>query len=60
MIAVMLAGWGLGAAIRLALPWIGPQQFIAECTLWLVIVALAASPLASGNFRNKLIAVIPR
>lgn len=60
MIAVMLAGWGLGAAIRLALPWIGPQRFIAECTLWLVIVALATTPLASGNFRNKLIAVIPR
>jgi O-antigen/teichoic acid export membrane protein len=60
MIAVMLAGWGLGAAIRLALPWIGPQRFIAECTLWLVIVTLAATPLASGNFRNKLIAVIPR
>jgi O-antigen/teichoic acid export membrane protein len=60
MIAVTLTGWGLGTAIRLALPWIGPPRFIAECTLWLVVVALAASPLASGRLRNRLIAVIPR
>jgi O-antigen/teichoic acid export membrane protein len=60
MIAVTLAGWGLGAAIRLAVPWTGSSRFIAECTLWLVVVALAASPLARKNFRNRLIAAIPR
>jgi O-antigen/teichoic acid export membrane protein len=60
MIAVTLTGWGLGTAIRLALPWTGPPRFIAECALWLVVVALAASPLASASFRNRLIAVIPR
>jgi hypothetical protein len=60
MIAVTLAGWGLGAAIRLAVPWTGSSRFIAESTLWLVAVALAASPLARKSFRNRLIAAIPR
>lgn len=60
MIAITLTGWGLGLAIRAAIPWSGPARFIAECTLWLVVVALAASPLAIGRIREKLIAAIPR
>jgi O-antigen/teichoic acid export membrane protein len=60
MIAVTLTGWGLGTAIRLAMPWIGPTRFVAECTLWLVVVTLAASPLASKGIRSRLIAFVPR
>jgi O-antigen/teichoic acid export membrane protein len=60
MIATTLTGWGLGLAIRSAIPWSGPARFAAECALWLVVVALAASPLAIGRIREKLIAAIPR
>lgn len=60
MITTTLTGWGLGLAIRAVMPWSGPARFIAECALWLVVVALAASPLASGRIREKLIAAIPR
>jgi O-antigen/teichoic acid export membrane protein len=60
MIATTLCGWGLGIAIRSAIPGAGLARFIAECTLWLVVVALAASPLAIGRIREKLIAAIPR
>ena len=60
MIAVTLAGWALGAAIRLALPWTGPARFFAECAIWLLVVALAASPLAVGRIREKMIGLIPR
>jgi O-antigen/teichoic acid export membrane protein len=60
MIATTLAGWGLGLAIRAVIPWNGLARFIAECALWLVVVALAASPLANARVREKLIAAIPR
>ena len=60
MIVTTLSGWGLGIAIRAAIPWTGPTRFVAECALWLVIVALAASPLAFGQIRQRLIAAIPR
>lgn len=60
MVVTMLAGCGLGLAIRAAIPWVGPARFIAECTLWLIVVALAAAPLAIGRLREKLIAAIPR
>lgn len=60
MIVVMLAGWGLGTAIRLAVPGTGLLRFVVECTLWLAVVALAASPLAIGSIRARLIAAIPR
>jgi O-antigen/teichoic acid export membrane protein len=60
MIAVTLAGWALGAAIRLALPLTGPVRFFAECALWLAVVAAAASPLSIESLRAKLAAAIPR
>jgi O-antigen/teichoic acid export membrane protein len=60
MIAVTLAGWALGAAIRLALPWTGPARFFAECAIWLLVVAVAASPLAVRRIREKMVAAIPR
>lgn len=60
MVLVMSVGWVLGIIIQAWLPGAGLMRFVAECTLWLVVVALAASPLTNENFRNRLIAAIPR
>jgi O-antigen/teichoic acid export membrane protein len=60
MAVVTLGGWGLGTAIRSWVPWTGLTGFAVECTLWLVVVALVASPLLSRDLRDRLIAAIPR
>jgi O-antigen/teichoic acid export membrane protein len=60
MASVTLGGWALGAIIRAWVPGTGVIRFIAECAVWLAIVVLAASPFASNNIRNRLIAMIPR
>jgi len=57
---VTLSGWGVGTTIRSLVPWSGPVRFIVECTLWLAVVALIASPLTSKSVRDRLIAAIPR
>jgi hypothetical protein len=59
MIAVTLAGWALGVAIRLSIPLAEPLRFFVECGLWLVVVAVAASPLAIESVRTRLTALIP-
>jgi O-antigen/teichoic acid export membrane protein len=59
MIGVTLAGWALGMAIRLAVPLAAPARFFAECGLWLLVVAIAASPLAIDSVRARLSAAIP-
>ena len=59
MVVVTAGGWALGAGIRLALPLDGFTRFIVECTLWLIVVGLAASPLASARLRGKLSDLIP-
>jgi O-antigen/teichoic acid export membrane protein len=56
---VTLAGWALGTALRLTIPLAGPMRFFVECALWLVIVVVAASPLAIGRVRARLAAAIP-
>jgi O-antigen/teichoic acid export membrane protein len=60
MILVTSGGWALGIIIRLWLPGTGLARFAGECTLWLIVVALVASPIMRGGFRNRLIAAIPR
>ena len=60
MILVTSGGWALGAVIRSWLPGTGLVRFIAECTLWLVVVILFASPMMRPGLRNRLIAAIPR
>jgi hypothetical protein len=60
MILVTLAGWTLGTMIRPWAPGTGLIRFASECVLWLVVVAVVASPLARGTFRTGLIAAIPR
>jgi hypothetical protein len=57
---VTLGGWGLGTIIRSLTPWTGLTGFVFECALWVVVVALIASPLANSDLRNRLIAAIPR
>jgi O-antigen/teichoic acid export membrane protein len=60
MLAVILSGWALGTAIRLAMPLSGAFRFFAECALWFALVAAAAGPLALGRVRTQLAAAIPR
>jgi O-antigen/teichoic acid export membrane protein len=60
MVLVTSGGWGLGTLIRSLLPWTGLTRFTLECTFWLVVVALVATPLLSRDLRNRLIAAIPR
>lgn len=60
MFCVTLGGWALGMAIRSLLPGAGLTRFVSECTLWLIAVALLASPLASRALRDRLSAAIPR
>jgi len=57
---VTSAGWAIGIAVQSWLPGTGLMQFTGECTLWLMIVALAASPMLSARFRDRLITAIPR
>jgi hypothetical protein len=59
MILVTSGGWVLGTIIRSWVPGTGMIRFALECTLWLIVVALVASPMARGSFRNRLIAAIP-
>jgi O-antigen/teichoic acid export membrane protein len=59
MVVVTACGWGLGAAIHVALPLTGLLRFIVETALWLAIVALSASPLANARLRNWLADLIP-
>jgi hypothetical protein len=59
MILVTSGGWALGTIIRSWVPGTGMERFALECTLWLIVVALVASLMARGSFRNRLIAAIP-
>jgi O-antigen/teichoic acid export membrane protein len=60
MVVVTAAGWAIAIIIQSWLPGTGLTRFAGECALWLMIVALAASPMLSERFRNRLIATIPR
>ena len=60
MIVVTSAGWMLGVLIRSWVPGMGMVRFASECAIWLIVVALCASPLASAGLRSRLIAAIPR
>jgi hypothetical protein len=60
MILVTSAGWALGTSIRWWLPGTGLMRFVGHCALWLMVVAIFASPLASAGLRNRLLAAIPR
>jgi O-antigen/teichoic acid export membrane protein len=59
MVVVTACGWGLGAAIRVILPLSGLARFLAECSLWLLVVALVATPLLNATLRAKLAELVP-
>jgi hypothetical protein len=59
MIAVTAFGWGVGYLIRSVVPLTGLVGFAVACSLWLTVMALAASPLLSGERRAKLAEIIP-
>jgi hypothetical protein len=59
MLVVTIGGWALGVTIRLVLPGGGLVRFVAECTLWLLILTAIASPLAIARIRNGLASLIP-
>ncbi len=59
MLTIVPAGAGLGALIGQLLPGAGIVHFLGECTLWLIVVALLAAPLASKAVRERVIAAIP-
>jgi hypothetical protein len=59
MIAVTAFGWGVGYLIRAVLPLAGLIGFICECGLWLIVMAVVASPLARAGLRAKLAEIIP-
>jgi hypothetical protein len=60
MVLVTSGGWAMGTVIHSWMPGTGLVRFAGECALWLVVVALVASPLASAQLRNRLIAEIPQ
>ncbi|MDN3277265.1 hypothetical protein QWJ07_23580 [Frankia sp. RB7] len=59
MVTIMLGGWGLGLAIHAIVPGAGLLRFLAECTIWLVVVAIAASPLLMERVRGRVLAAVP-
>jgi H+/gluconate symporter-like permease len=59
VILVTSAGWAVGTIIRSWVPGTGLMRFASQCTLWLMIVALAASPMLRASFRKRVVAAIP-
>jgi O-antigen/teichoic acid export membrane protein len=59
LLVVTSGGWALGAAIRAWMPGTGLARFVGECAVWLLLVAMVASPLTSRSLRNRLVEVIP-
>ena len=59
MVTIVLSGAALGVAMRDFAPGRGVVHFVIECTLWLIVVAAVASPLAHRGLRERLIAALP-
>ncbi|MBR0826198.1 hypothetical protein JQ596_11660 [Bradyrhizobium manausense] len=59
MVAIMLGGWGLGLAIHATMPGTGLQRFLAECAIWVIVVAALASPLLMERVRGRVLAAVP-
>jgi hypothetical protein len=60
MAFVTLGGWALGAIIGSRAPGTGLTRFACECALWLIVVAVIASPLANASLRERLDAMLPK
>jgi hypothetical protein len=59
MVVVTAFGWGLGVAIRTAVPGSGFAHFVTECLIWLLVMAAVASPLSRKWVRDRLADAIP-
>lgn len=59
MVMIVFGGWGLGLAIHAMVPGTGMLRFLAECAIWLGVVAVAASPLLVQRVRGRLLAAVP-
>jgi O-antigen/teichoic acid export membrane protein len=59
VVGTTLGGWALGSLIRGTVPGAGLAHFLVECALWLLVVAVTASPLLSQSVRHRLAAAIP-
>jgi O-antigen/teichoic acid export membrane protein len=60
MTLIVSVGAAVGAMISFMLPGTGIPHFLAECSLWLVAVALLSSPAANKQLRRRLVEAIPR
>lgn len=59
MVTIVFGGWGLGLAIHAVVPGTGMLRFLAECAMWVGLVAFAASPLLMARVRGRLLAALP-
>jgi O-antigen/teichoic acid export membrane protein len=59
MATIISVGLSVGVLIRNLLPGGGIGHLVVECMLWLVAIALLASPLANRRFRDRLLEAIP-
>ncbi|KYG98546.1 hypothetical protein [Bradyrhizobium sp. DOA1] len=59
MVTIVFGGWELGFVIHTMVPGVGMLRFLAECAIWSIVVALAASPLLIARVRTRLLAALP-
>lgn len=57
--AILLPGWGVGVIVGSLVPGVGVGHFVAECAIWLAVMAVVATPLASRAVRERLAGSIP-
>jgi len=60
MVTIVSAGVAIGVVIRYLLPGSGIVHFLVECGLWIVAVAVLASPLMNRPLRQKILESMPR
>jgi len=60
MVVIVSGGVAIGVATRYLLPGTGIAHFLIECTLWMIAVALIASPLAIHPLRKRLEQAVSR
>ncbi|MBI5261282.1 MAG: hypothetical protein HY852_05620 [Bradyrhizobium sp.] len=56
---ILLPGWGIGVVVASLVPGAGLSHFVGECAIWLALLSLIASPLASRGVRERLAGSIP-
>jgi len=57
---VVTTGVALGALIGHLVPGSGVVHFVAECAVWLAVVAVVAAPFLRAQLRERLLAVLSR